>query len=159
MVSGLRLLCLALTLPCPSQDNYPPEHNMCMMGSEFQAAVVVSASSGYELINEGTADKPKWGWIATTPGAKLQFELSTQLESVSHLDPAAAPPPVRMSACKSACMWGRQRVPMRCSDAGRPGTLTTWCAHVAGGERAQAPALGFRVARPPGQLRAHGCCE
>ena len=73
-----------------SQDNYPPKHNMCMMGSEFEAALVAGASSGFEWANDGTEEKPKWGWIATTPGAKLQFELSTQLAT------AAAPAQVRV---------------------------------------------------------------
>ena len=67
-------------LPHPMyDDNYPPTHNMCMMGGEFQAAVVQGASTGFEWVNEGSTEKPKWGWVATTPGSALQFELDTRM--------------------------------------------------------------------------------
>ena len=37
------------------------------------------ACLGRVQVNEGSAEKPKWGWVGTKPGAELHFMLNTTL--------------------------------------------------------------------------------
>ena len=78
--------------------------------------MVAESSSGFEYINEGTAEKPKPGYIATQPGSKLRLRLNTdrslidrspiasaikvQGASPSHRPPAG--PPAWLLACLSS---------------------------------------------------------
>ncbi|EFJ44198.1 hypothetical protein VOLCADRAFT_106525 [Volvox carteri f. nagariensis] len=72
-------------LPPPMYDgNVPPAASMCLTGERFSDAVVFS--SGFNYTNEGTSpDKPKWGYVATSPGATLVMRFDT---SRPHMSPS-----------------------------------------------------------------------
>ncbi|KAL4856571.1 Acetylglutamate kinase [Chlorella vulgaris] len=59
------------------QGNYPAKSNACLMGSQFKPLAVTT--EGFAWIDEGTADKPKQGWVATTPGSVLEFDVVTDV--------------------------------------------------------------------------------
>ncbi|KAG2425211.1 hypothetical protein HYH02_015038 [Chlamydomonas schloesseri] len=64
--------------------NMPPNASMCLLNDNFKNLVVAEASTGFDYINEGTAEKPKPGYIAKQPGAKLRLRLNTERSLVGH---------------------------------------------------------------------------
>ncbi|KXZ40887.1 hypothetical protein GPECTOR_1514g689 [Gonium pectorale] len=74
---------VAAPLPDPMyQGNVPPNSTMCLMGDMFRSLALPS-SSGFSYVNEGTAEKPKPGYVATQPGAVLALQLSTDRSGIS----------------------------------------------------------------------------
>ncbi|GLC64570.1 hypothetical protein PLESTF_000180000 [Pleodorina starrii] len=63
-------------LPGPMyKGNMPPNSVMCSVAESFKQLVVLS--EGFEYVNEGSAVKPKPGYVATTPGSRLQLRVDT----------------------------------------------------------------------------------
>ncbi|EFN56843.1 hypothetical protein CHLNCDRAFT_144427 [Chlorella variabilis] len=63
-------------LPPPMlRNNWPNINNSCLVGKLFGEHVV--ASRGFKWMNDGTKEKPKWGWVGTTPNSTLRFEINT----------------------------------------------------------------------------------
>ncbi len=57
--------------------NYEPTSRMCLYNEAFKT--VVAGAQGFELVNEGTEEKPKWGYVGNTTGSVLHLRLNTQL--------------------------------------------------------------------------------
>jgi hypothetical protein len=57
------------------RNNWPNANNSCLMGRLFNEHV--TKSEGFEWVNEGSEEKPKWGWVGTEPGATLRFSVNT----------------------------------------------------------------------------------
>ncbi|KAG1666700.1 hypothetical protein FOA52_013612 [Chlamydomonas sp. UWO 241] len=67
-----------VTEPLPDPifpNNLPPAHAMCLWQEMLRPAVV--ESDGWEFINEGTEEKPKKGYVTTTPDVPLTLCLNT----------------------------------------------------------------------------------
>ncbi|GAX83233.1 hypothetical protein CEUSTIGMA_g10659.t1 [Chlamydomonas eustigma] len=63
-------------LPPPMhRDNYEERLEMCLMDDELKDVVKEAESSGWSFVNEGTALKPKTGYVSRAPGSKLVMEL------------------------------------------------------------------------------------
>ncbi|EFJ52634.1 hypothetical protein VOLCADRAFT_85814 [Volvox carteri f. nagariensis] len=60
--------------------NTAPSSPMCLVGAAFRRLVV--SSSGFTYVNEGTAVKPKPGYVATEPGSRLQLAVNTDRSAV-----------------------------------------------------------------------------
>ena len=61
----LRLLCCLIlgarfVAPRLPQNNWPNQNNSCLVGSHFTDHIV--AKDGFEWVNDGSAENPKWGW-------------------------------------------------------------------------------------------------
>ncbi|GIL78985.1 hypothetical protein Vretifemale_8390, partial [Volvox reticuliferus] len=68
-------------LPDPMYEgNSAPNSVMCSVAESFQQLVILS--EGFEYINEGTAIKPKPGYVATQPGSRLQLRVDTDRSAV-----------------------------------------------------------------------------
>ncbi|GFR42716.1 hypothetical protein Agub_g3640 [Astrephomene gubernaculifera] len=68
-------------LPEPMyQFNTAPSSPMCLVGETFRSLVV--ESDGWEYLNEGTAVKPKPGFVAKRPGSRLRLRLDTDRSGV-----------------------------------------------------------------------------
>jgi len=66
-----------MPLPPPMQDgNYEEPTETCLLDVDLQQIVVEADSVGWGFVNEGTAEKPKTGFVSTTPGTKLVLELN-----------------------------------------------------------------------------------
>jgi hypothetical protein len=52
-------------------DNHHSNKKVCIHYDKLQA-LLVSADSAWELKNEGTLVKPKWGYMSTTPGSTIK---------------------------------------------------------------------------------------
>lgn len=61
--------------PLSLQNNWPSQNNSCLVGKLFKQQVV--AAKGFEWVNEGTQDKPKWGYVGKHPNATLRFTVNT----------------------------------------------------------------------------------
>ncbi|KAI3426970.1 hypothetical protein D9Q98_006914 [Chlorella vulgaris] len=57
------------------RNNWPSQNNSCLVGKLFKQQVV--AAKGFEWVNEGTQDKPKWGYVGKHPNATLRFTVNT----------------------------------------------------------------------------------
>jgi hypothetical protein len=70
---------LAEPLPPPAHpNNWEARNLMCVYGEAFAESVDLGASRDFELVNEGgNVKKPKWGFVATKPGAELIVRLNT----------------------------------------------------------------------------------
>ncbi|KAG2425210.1 hypothetical protein HYH02_015037 [Chlamydomonas schloesseri] len=62
-------------------DNNPPYTTMCHVGDSFKNLTL--SSEGWEYINEGRPDKPKWGWVTSKPGSMLSLRLDTDRSHIS----------------------------------------------------------------------------
>jgi hypothetical protein len=71
----------AVALPPPMHvDNYETIDDRCLIGHRFTERVV--KRDGFEWINEAPESKrPKWGYVATQPGAQLQVKVNTMAGS------------------------------------------------------------------------------
>ncbi|KAG2493907.1 hypothetical protein HYH03_007843 [Edaphochlamys debaryana] len=68
-------------LPPPMYTgNLPPEKPMCVIADSFKP--FVNLTEGFEYIVEGTAIKPKPGFIATKPGSRLQIKVDTDRSGI-----------------------------------------------------------------------------
>ncbi|GLI65991.1 hypothetical protein VaNZ11_009684 [Volvox africanus] len=68
-------------LPPPMYEgNTAPSSPMCLVGDVFRQLVVLS--EGFDYINEGTAIKPKPGFVSTQPGSRLQLRVDTDRSAV-----------------------------------------------------------------------------
>ncbi|KAI8470157.1 MAG: SGNH hydrolase-type esterase domain-containing protein [Monoraphidium minutum] len=73
-------------LPDPMYPgNHPSLRRVCFHAEDF-AGSVVSRDHGWEWVNEGTDNSPKWGYVSKTPGSVLKVRLDT---SVAVVDPGA----------------------------------------------------------------------
>ncbi|KAG2433670.1 hypothetical protein HXX76_008041 [Chlamydomonas incerta] len=69
---------VAAALPEPMYPgNVAPNTSMCLLGERFRELVVPESTAGFAYINEGTAEKPKPGYVANTTGAVLRLRLNT----------------------------------------------------------------------------------
>eukprot|EP00955_Chlamydomonas_euryale_P032466 341522-Chlamydomonas_euryale.AAC.1 len=59
-----------VTPPLPA-GNYEEPTETCLLDVDLQQIVVEADSVGWGFVNEGTAEKPKTGFVSTTPGTKL----------------------------------------------------------------------------------------
>ncbi|GIL60967.1 hypothetical protein Vafri_15762 [Volvox africanus] len=82
--------------------NLPPSSSVCVVGFNFTSLVV--AVEGWEWTNEGTPQKPKWGYVATEPSSQLVLQLTNRLvvEGAAGLDAAAAVADVNKVASAAA---------------------------------------------------------
>ncbi|GIL58946.1 hypothetical protein Vafri_13943 [Volvox africanus] len=58
--------------------NTAPSAAMCLYGDQFAPAVVPSTTQGFVYVNEGSVQKPRWGYVATQPGARLVMRFDTR---------------------------------------------------------------------------------
>ncbi|GLC58710.1 hypothetical protein PLESTB_001392400 [Pleodorina starrii] len=65
-----------LQIPEPMyKGNFEPNVTSCL--TELTFAGMAVANQGWQWIDEGTVKKPKWGYVATTPGSTLVLRLGT----------------------------------------------------------------------------------
>lgn len=59
-------------------NNSEASANHCLLSSKLQG--VVTAAQGFQWVNEAQPDavRPKWGYVASKPGSRLELTLSTQ---------------------------------------------------------------------------------
>ncbi len=62
---------------CMCAGNWEPTSRMCLHNTDFKKAI--ADAKGFEFVNEGTAERPKWGYVGNTTGAVLRLRLNTQL--------------------------------------------------------------------------------
>ncbi|GLC42226.1 hypothetical protein PLESTB_000644700 [Pleodorina starrii] len=66
----------SLPLPEPIDGgNFEPSVATCLVGKPFADMAVTN--QGWKWVNEGTAVKQKWGYVAMTPGSLLVLRLGT----------------------------------------------------------------------------------
>jgi hypothetical protein len=65
----------ALRPLAPHVGNHHHPHNVCLYGSALAPAVL--SASGFHWVNEGDANKTKWGYVALKPGAELRLQIDT----------------------------------------------------------------------------------
>ncbi|GIL91193.1 hypothetical protein Vretimale_18816 [Volvox reticuliferus] len=58
--------------------NVAPAAAMCLCGDLFSSAVASNASEGFAFVNEGSEWKPRWGYVATQPRARLVMRFDTR---------------------------------------------------------------------------------
>ncbi|GLC64085.1 hypothetical protein PLESTF_000116500 [Pleodorina starrii] len=64
-------------LPDPMYDgNIAPNRTLCLIGQLLVQAV--ASANGFDYVNEGSAIRPKWGYVALTPGARLVLRFDTR---------------------------------------------------------------------------------
>ncbi|PNH00616.1 hypothetical protein TSOC_013556 [Tetrabaena socialis] len=83
------------SIPPMYPGNLPPNATMCITGIAFQN--VVKRSIGWDFINEGTAEKQKYGYVSWTPGN----ELVVVVDSLRPLLPITTKIPVLLHYLKS----------------------------------------------------------
>eukprot|EP00878_Enallax_costatus_P030767 GHUV01033555.1.p1 GENE.GHUV01033555.1~~GHUV01033555.1.p1 ORF type:complete len:393 (+),score=89.07 GHUV01033555.1:1071-2249(+) len=59
--------------------NYESSNLVCIIGDDFPSVVVQKAD--WDWVNEGTAAKPKWGFVSQKVGAKLVLKIDTHASS------------------------------------------------------------------------------
>lgn len=76
--------------------NYESSNLACFIGDALPAVVV--ASEGWSWKNDGTAEKPKWGFSTSTVGAVLRIQLDTRMQAgqQSAQGRPSSPPPDSM---------------------------------------------------------------
>jgi hypothetical protein len=60
------------------KNNFESENMACMIGEELKSVVV--NSTHWTWVNEGTEEKPKWGFVSDTVGAELVLLLDTRVK-------------------------------------------------------------------------------
>jgi hypothetical protein len=76
----------AAPLPPPMiKDNYQSLSSKCFVGDAFRTDAVVGKPGAWEWVNESKTVRPKWGFVAKTPGAVLKIKVNT---TASTGDPA-----------------------------------------------------------------------
>lgn len=74
-----------MQVPEPMFDsNYESSNLMCYIGDSLPSVVV--DSDGWSWGNDGTADKPKWGFSTSTVGASLHIRLDTRMTAGTSAD-------------------------------------------------------------------------
>lgn len=69
-------------LPPPMhKGNHHADHKVCMHELALVPAVV--STNGFVLMNEGTPEKHKWGYVANASGSELLLEVNTVMPSAS----------------------------------------------------------------------------
>ncbi len=84
-------------------DNWEPAGGACLHNTAFRSAVI--AARDFEFVNEGTAERPKWGYVGNTTGAELQLRISTKISKTD-----TRPPTVYIAHLKSYQDMGRALV-------------------------------------------------
>lgn len=88
--------CLCMPLCCRQvpepmfEGNYESGNLACFVGDSLPA--VVTASQGWSWRNDGTAEKPKWGYSTSTVGAVLQLKLDTRMTAAAAAQPGSSTP-------------------------------------------------------------------
>jgi hypothetical protein len=78
-------MAVVLQVPEPMfSDNYESSNVGCFIGDSLRS--VVTASEGWTWRNDGTVDKPKWGYSTSTVGAALRIQLDTRMAADSKAD-------------------------------------------------------------------------
>lgn len=68
----------AAPLPPPMvKGNYQSVSSKCYVGEVFKTDAVVGKPASWEWINESKTVRPKWGFVAKTPGALLKIKVNT----------------------------------------------------------------------------------
>jgi len=84
---------VVLQVPEPMFDgNYESSNLACFIGDALPPVVV--ASEGWSWRNDGSAEKPKWGFSTSTIGAVLRIQLDTRMQAQQQLEqgrPSSAP--------------------------------------------------------------------
>jgi hypothetical protein len=59
-------------------NNSEASANHCLLSRKLQS--VVTAAKGFQWVNEAKPDsvRPRWGYVATKPGSRLELTLNTQ---------------------------------------------------------------------------------
>ena len=60
-----------------SAGNHHRASSVCLYERALEPAVARALSTGFELVNEGTPEKTKWGFVARRPGAALALRVDT----------------------------------------------------------------------------------
>lgn len=67
----------AAPLPAPMvRGNHAGQHDACFVGPLFKERCVVGNPEGWEWVNEAKGPRPKWGYVAKTPGRVLKLKLN-----------------------------------------------------------------------------------
>jgi len=68
----------AAPLPPPMiRGNYQSLSSKCFVGEAFKEEAVVGKPASWEWVNESKTPRPKWGFVAKTPGAVLKIKVNT----------------------------------------------------------------------------------
>ncbi len=51
---------------------------MCLLDDDLRSVVDEAQSRGWAYVNEGTLEKPKRGYVASTPGSRLVMRLRAE---------------------------------------------------------------------------------
>ncbi|EFJ45735.1 hypothetical protein VOLCADRAFT_105823 [Volvox carteri f. nagariensis] len=94
-------------LPPMYTGNLPPSTSVCLVGHTFTS--LVTYAQGWSWVNEGTEEKPKWGYVATEPGSRLVVRLPDTLPPGGR-HAAAAAVPVLLHYLQSYAGMGKARV-------------------------------------------------
>jgi hypothetical protein len=65
------------------EHNYESENLACATGLDFYPAVITQ--TGWDFVNEGTREKPRWGFVSTQVGATLTIEVDTRAHGTTPL--------------------------------------------------------------------------
>jgi hypothetical protein len=63
--------------------NWEARNLMCTYGEHFKPLVDTAATSGWDFINEGRPDSPKWGFISRQSGSVLKIRVNSMREQGS----------------------------------------------------------------------------
>jgi hypothetical protein len=74
-------------VPPPMFDgNWEASNLVCILGEQLPASV--AHNSGFDWVNEGSATKPKWGFVSWTVGARLVLKVDTRASAGHQVDAA-----------------------------------------------------------------------
>ena len=80
------------------EHNYESENLACATGLDFYPAV--TNQTGWNFVNEGTREKPRWGFVSTEVGASLTIEVDTRAHGTKPLP--ELPPELRVKFSSQA---------------------------------------------------------
>lgn len=64
------------------QDNWETSGESCFTKDKFKS--VVSGTSGFEWVNEGTADSPKWGMVGSKVNDWITVKINAMGASIKY---------------------------------------------------------------------------
>lgn len=68
-------------LPPMIGGNYASVSDKCFVGDAFRTEAVIGKPQNWDWVNESTARRPKWGYVATQPGSMLKLSVNSTASS------------------------------------------------------------------------------
>lgn len=109
---------LPYSLPAHSLGNYEGRGRVCEHGLALEA-LLANKTQGWDMVNEGSEIKQKWGYVASKPGETLSLTLNTTRQEQQHIPVMAVQVAYLKSyarmgsatiACTSGCTCDRLNV-------------------------------------------------